>query len=274
MIYGIVTWNIIPKDYTIYLTNGSSGILKTCFIENDKSSINVDTLKPNEVVDYFNWSNASSCTLSHDFGGQMRHNPSGFDGQKAVCLDAPVRPPADNCIVYSFGIFNEWSFDETMEKYGCRVFAFDPSMNVNDHNHTNRIHFFNLGLGNRDYANVNKWTLKTLSSIYEMLAPYHGKDAVIDYLKMDVEFAEWDAIPQIISSGMLAKVRQLGVEFHLLKHETLSYYRNLVRIIKSIEDTGMVRFDSKQNPWALGDIGALDHYSGTICFEIAFYRIL
>ena len=42
-----------------------------------------------------------------------------------------------------------------------------------------------------------------------MLAPYHGKDAVIDYLKMDIEFAEWEAIPQIISSGMLAKVRQL-----------------------------------------------------------------
>ena len=247
-------------------------------------TINVDTLEPKRIIDYFNWSNRSSCILTQDFGGVMLKYSqiSAIDGQKAVCLDAPVRPRTDNsCIVYSFGISNEWSFDETMEKYGCRVFAFDPSMNVKDHNRTNRIHFFNFGIGNRDYVtdennwNHKKWTLKTLSSIYEMLAPYHGKDAVIDYLKMDVEMAEWDAIPQMISSGMLAKVRQLGIEIHLnVVNGTLEYYRNLVRIIKSIEDTGMVRFDSKQNPWAMGDIGALDHYIGTLGFELAFYRVL
>ena len=106
--------------------------------------------------------------------------------------------------------------------------------------------------------------MKTLSSIYQLLVPLHG-NAVIDYLKMDIESAEWEAIPQIVSSGMMAKVRQLGVEIHLSGNEALSHYRNLVGIIKSIEDTGMVRFDSKYNPW---------FSSGPYCFEIAFYRIL
>ena len=73
---------------------------------------------------------------------------------------------------------------------------------------------------------------------------------------------------------MMAKVRQLGVEIHLSGNQALSHYRNLVGIIKSIEDTGMVRFDSKYNPWYLGGIEALDHYNGPLGFEIAFYRTL
>ena len=68
-----------------------------------------------------------------------------------------------------------------------------------------------------------KWTMKSLDSIYRMLATaatankerHHDDDAVIDYLKMDIEWDEWAVLPQIIGSGMLAKIRQLTVEFHL-----------------------------------------------------------
>ena len=42
VIYGIVTWNIIPRDYTIYLTNGSA-IFKTFFMDDDN---NVTTTRP------------------------------------------------------------------------------------------------------------------------------------------------------------------------------------------------------------------------------------
>ena len=179
--------------------------------EVDWKTMDIDNLNPKGIIAYFHWRNSSSCKLSHDFGGQMLHYPSAFDGQKAICLDARVRPPADHCIVYSFGINNEWSFDEAMEKYGCQVYAFDPSMNVGIHNHSKNIHFYNFGLGDRDYVTKDdrNWTMKTLSSIYQMLVPLHG-NVVIDYLKMDIEFSEWDVIPQIISSGMLAKSPPAG----------------------------------------------------------------
>ena len=53
---------------------------------------------------------------------------------------------------------------------------------------------------------------------------------------------------QLISSGMLDKVRQLGVEFHIPDdHRTLTKYQLLANIVKSIENTGMVRLDSKYN---------------------------
>ena len=235
-------------------------------------TIDFNTLSPQQVVDYLYWTNRSSCKLAHDFGGKMMNNPSGFDGQKAVCLDPGVRPEGGKCLIYSFGINNEWSFDDTMEKYGCEVFAFDPSMNQPDQDRTEKIHFFNVGLGDKDYTTQKGWKIKSLSSIYQMLLPRHG-EKVIDYLKMDIESAEWDTIPQIIKSGMLTKVRQLGVEFHFHDGGNLQRYRDLISIIKSIEDAGMIRFDSKYNPWWKGKIVALD-YQGSLGFEIAFYQVI
>ena len=54
----------------------------------------------------------------------------------------------------------------------------------------------------------------------------------------------------------------------------LDYYRHLVGVIKSIEDAGMVRFDSKYNPWWMGKIPVLDNYEGSFGFEIAFYQVI
>ena len=230
----------------------------------------LNNLKPQEIIDYFYWSNASSCQLAHE----MWKDPSGLDGQKAVCLDPQVRPPPGDCIIYSFGISNEWSFDEAMEAYGCRVFAFDPSMGKGNHNHSRNIQFFNIGLSDRDYTTEKGWQMKTLSSIYKLLVPFHG-ERIIDYLKIDIESAEWDVLPQLIPSGMFAKVRQLGVEFHLdNRGDTLEKIIWRVKAIKFIEDAGMIRFDSKYNMWAKRQITVLDLYEAPFCFEIAFYQYL
>ena len=159
--------------------------------------------------------NEATGRLTHDLGGQILNNLSGIDGQKAM-RNQPghLSPPAGKCLVYSFGINNDWTFDEAMERYGCQVYSFDPSMKVGDHDHTPAVHFFQMGLSNRDAIDDNRWRLRSLSSIYEMLESKHG-NVVIDYLKMDIEGAEWAIIPQIIKSGMMDKVRQLAFEIHL-----------------------------------------------------------
>lgn len=58
--------------------------------------VDSDVLTGTQIMDYFMWTNRSSCRLAHDFGGQILGNPSGKDGQKAVCIDPQVAPQPRN----------------------------------------------------------------------------------------------------------------------------------------------------------------------------------
>ena len=233
----------------------------------DWSKIDVDSMYGAEILAYFAWTNASACQLSHDYGGKISLDMGGIDGQKAICLDRAVRPKK-KCTVYSFGINNEWSFDEAMESIECDVFSFDPSMNMTDHYHSDFIIFYKAGLSDRDQdAGKNGWKMRTLSTIYDRLRAQHTD--IIDYLKIDIEGDEWDVIPHIIQSGMLSKIRQLGIEIHLNTrlNYTLQEIRNFVRITQSLERNGMVRFDSKRNPWSGSCMKAFG-FCQDMCYEL------
>ena len=224
-----------------------------------------------QTLRYFAWTNQSSCRLSNDFGGKILETPRGIYGQKAVCTDDQVLF-GGRCTVYSFGVSYDWSFEEAMEKMKCAVFSFDPSMNLTDHRHSEAIYFYRLGLHDRDQdVAKNGWKVRTLSSIYEKLKTSHGD--IIDYLKINIEGDEWHVIPHIIQSGMLSKIRQLGVEIHLNKRSNLTLHemRHYVRIIQSLERNGMVRFDSKPNPWSYTCLEALG-FCEDVCYELAWYN--
>lgn len=106
-------------------------------------------------VEFFQHWNDESCKLYFEFGGRVyreeKSNIVGIDGQKAVCLDPGLTPPIGLCVVYSFGLSDDWSFDIAMESYGCDVYAFDPSIKHPQlPNNTKRVHYFNFGLGTRN----------------------------------------------------------------------------------------------------------------------------
>merc|ERR1712189_136674 len=76
-------------------------------------------------------------------------------------------------------------------------------------------------------------------------------------------------IPNIIDSGMLPKIRQMGIEVHLLPvTENIGYYRKLVKTLQLLEANGMVRFSSLANPASYAYINAFDFTDHT-CHEIA-----
>ena len=240
----------------------------------DWKTMDVNQLTAKQMYDYFKWPNASACEISQDFGGLMLGPPTSMiDGQKAICLDPAARPPTNGkCLVYSFGISNDWTFDELMEQYGCQVHSFDPSINKPSHNHSKNIQFHDWGLDDRDYVDSHGWKMRSLSSIYQELQ-HTGR--ILDYLKMDVEFAEWRALPQIIQSGMLSKVRQLHVEIHLKRDDSMETLRSHAVTLKSIEDTGMMRFDSEGNPYYRGIIKAVDtEMQLSLGYDLAWYQIL
>ena len=236
----------------------------------DWSKVSADSMTGRQITEYFKWTNPNQpCQTSRSFGGKYFF-PLGFDGQKELCLDKQVAPVSERCIVYSFGINNEWSFDDAMEEYGCSVFAFDPSMGVVDHLRNKRTRFYNMGLAAEDVVR-NNWKMRTLASVYKRLQLQHG-DLIVDYLKIDIEGDEWKVIENIVASKMLPKIRQMGVEIHMWPvNGTIDHYRNLVKIIQLLEANGMVRFSSAVNTATYQYIDAFG-FKDYNCYEIAWYN--
>ena len=234
--------------------------------------MHTSTMKVSDIINYVNWGRGMSCQTRHNFGGALTRLLSNddiesywIDGGYNFCMDRGMMPDwRRGCLVYSFGINNDWSFDEAMERYGCQVFSFDPSMDSPDHDHTANIHFYRLGIAAEDVVNhpTTGWKLLTLESIYTMLQPRHG-NAIIDFLKIDTEGAEWDVIPQIIASGMMQRVRQFVFEWHFYEPDSnVDYYRQSLELIALLERHGFRCFNSRHNPL----FNILKHYS----FDMSF----
>lgn len=110
-------------------------------------------------INYFEKGTVGSCRLYFEFGGRVLRTENittnitaGVDGQKAVCLDPGLAPPPTFCVVYSFGVSDEWSFEVAMSAYDCDVYVFDPSVQFLGYhpvktNNSEHIHHFNIGLG-------------------------------------------------------------------------------------------------------------------------------
>lgn len=54
---------------------------------------------------------------------------------------------------------------------------------------------------------------------------------------MDVESSEWSSLSQMLSHGILSKVKQLGIELHMTGSDTKSLF-NMYKILKRLEDQG------------------------------------
>ncbi|XP_005095627.2 methyltransferase-like protein 24 [Aplysia californica] len=146
-----------------------------------------------------------------------------------TCFDKKYKPTPP-CLVYSFGIDNDFSFDDDMAKHGCEVYSFDPSMGVEDHQRSERVHFFNMGLATTDsdsfepvmdtytFNKHQKWKIRTLSSIKKMLG---HENRAIDILKIDIESYEWAVMNQILKDGLMDSVRQFLLEWHIFPNEPM-----------------------------------------------------
>ncbi|XP_062570971.1 uncharacterized protein LOC134232994 [Saccostrea cucullata] len=166
------------------------------------------------------------------------------DGGWDICHDCmPKSETKSPCIVYSFGIENDFSFDDDISNtYGCQVYSFDPSMGVEDHQRSDKVRFFNKGLWNSKRLLQRArmyWNVDTFEGILKDLK--HVKTP-IKILKMDIERSEWIVLKQIIDNGLLLNVEQFLVEFHSMGD------REKLFILKSLYDIGFRIFWFHKNP--------------------------
>ncbi|XP_076358926.1 putative methyltransferase-like protein 24 [Tachypleus tridentatus] len=194
-----------------------------------------------------------------------------IDGDKVICL-TPGPGLRPNCTVYSFGINDEWSFDKEMERFGCQVFAFDPSMKVRKHQYSQNIWFYRFGIAgeNSDSFHIkdkSTWKLRTLRTIMKML---RHENQVIDVLKMDVEGAEWDALEEMLEYDVLQRVYHLCVEIHL--HFGLDFDRKLKLLQRLENEAGFRFFSSRPNtivkPKQVPGLNKTDY----LFYELAWFK--
>ncbi|XP_067667585.1 uncharacterized protein [Haliotis asinina] len=178
-------------------------------------------------------------------------------GNWHVCYDSKFefKPP---CLVYSFGIWNDWSFDDAMGALGCEVHSFDPSIGKKPFDRSKNVHFHDLGLSGNDsdtyvptkdiyVKTTTTWKIRRLKTIMEMLGHTNRH---LDVLKIDIETSEWPAVKDIVESGLFSKIRQFSVEWHLFpeypsKQEFAGFYENVMAMKKQGLRTFKSHFHTK-----------------------------
>lgn len=74
----------------------------------------------------------------------------GADGAKFVRMDNLVKVIENSeCLIYSFGLSNDWTFEDIMDSSGCTIYAFDASVDYLERRGKN-IHFEKISLSTKD----------------------------------------------------------------------------------------------------------------------------
>lgn len=195
------------------------------------------------------------------------------DGGWEICEDTEFRP-TNPCLVYSFGINNDFSFDDHMaDRYNCEVHSFDPSMtDTAEGKRKQKQWFYHIGLGDQTQTMANGWKMTTLKDLLKN----HGQtEAKIDILKIDIEKYEWQTLIQIFESGGLRNIKQLLLELHIAivgEPEKQEYIQGL-GVLKMLYDQGFRMYCSHRNLWCKFQSMVLPGMEEVGCHEVSFAYI-
>ena len=149
------------------------------------------------------------CHVKKRLGGVYENHCHVMDGQKYICMDDLAEDiRKQECLIYTFGIRDDWSFEDIIGSMGCRVFAFDPTIDAEPKRSEN-IRFQKVGVVGKP---TNDKSYKTLAQILKDNGHTNTK---ISYLKIDIEGHELSGLPVWLNSGALNNVNQIAMEVHL-----------------------------------------------------------
>ena len=178
----------------------------------------------------------SFCKQLKEFGGHYNSFCKYFTGQKLVCTDDFIKDIAKGeCLIYSFGVANDWSFEDFMDALECKVYVFDGSVKHPEKRGKN-IHFENIFIGPENIETKNMQTIPTI------LARYGHSKRKISYMKLDIEHNEIKILPNALKKGALTNVQQIGMELRL--NDDAKRSNNLIRLLKRLYFKGNYRLIS------------------------------
>ena len=133
----------------------------------------------------------------------------------------------DGGIAYSFGIFDDVSWDKAMASRGYNIFMYDHTIEKLPEENP-RFHWSQIGIAD---GILQDERLKTLEYLIAQNHHEHEKNMI---LKMDVEGAEWGFLENV-SSEMLSQFSQLLFEFHGVNDA--GTYKRVLEVLRKINKT-------------------------------------
>ncbi|XP_068235500.1 uncharacterized protein [Palaemon carinicauda] len=82
--------------------------------------------KETEFFELLNQPSGFTCKKLLTLGGESCRK--FVDGDKHLCVDSYIQPPMNRCLVYSFGISTDVSFEVSLSRlFSCEIYMFDPT---------------------------------------------------------------------------------------------------------------------------------------------------
>ena len=207
----------------------------------------------------------ANCLTEERFGAH--HTQERFaafgDGPKFVCGIDMVREEHktamangnDGCLVYSLGSNNNVDYERSVHReMGCETHTFDPTLDepfVGDKYSA----FRPWGIGRdgitREFDGM-KFETMSIATIMKRLG-HEGRR--IDMLKMDIEGAEWEALPELFGQIAAGKVvvDQLQVEVHF------GEFGKIRRVFEQADAAKMRIMHKERNHWGCDGYNCLEY---------------
>jgi hypothetical protein len=149
------------------------------------------------------------------------------------------QPPGRPCIVYSFGVRGDSSFEEEfLKRTQCEIFGFDFSVDsmANDLKDSTRVHFMRKGIGATETPIL--WTLRQFMA--------HYGHSFVDILKMDIEGYEFEVLEALLLefAGALP-FEQLQLEVHHSAEVNMT--ARVFSLMRNLRSSGVVPFMKEMN---------------------------
>ncbi|XP_064079149.1 uncharacterized protein LOC135196329 isoform X2 [Macrobrachium nipponense] len=262
-----------------------------CLCVLNKHLLSLDAVKEANLQEYVDTSTGSHGKQKHPSGRvferrrlqdeaeyfHLLKKPSGFrcrkllslggascrkavDGDKHLCMDPYIQPPVNGCLVYSFGISSDVSFEVTLNQvFTCETYMFDPTrlaawLLMEDL--PDNIHFDYRGVdvANKVLVGLLQKNLTEVYSTFDDILRMNGHlGRTIHYLKMDIEGSEWEVLEYMMDKGLLNNVLQLAVEIHSDYVKTkptslwLAEFQKMHDILARLEEIGFRRISYREN---------------------------
>uniref|UniRef100_H2ZQP3 Methyltransferase domain-containing protein n=1 Tax=Ciona savignyi TaxID=51511 RepID=H2ZQP3_CIOSA len=194
------------------------------------------------------------CTKSEYLGGR----PVDRDGAYDLCIEPQfwerAKDPNYKCLMYSFGVGNDFTFDDELANRGCEVHSFDPSMDLADGTvRDSGVTFHKLGISNKDLdKDANGWKMRTFKTLLKELG-HNGR--YMDYLKIDTDAPQGGfedmLMQELLDTGLHSCVRQYAQEIHLIgpisNPDKLNRCRAIYRQMTELNNHGWRLYNTTDN---------------------------